>query len=186
MRTRCRTGSGNLTFNAIDVETANSNPVSICQIGIVRIRGGEIKEQLSVLVDPEAPFNDFNVQLHGIDSEAVRGSLTLPEIYGGMRPILAEEPLVSHTAFDQGALNGAAERYGLRPIRAHWLDSSVIARRAWPGKFGRRWSLAVVAAELGIVFRHHDAVEDARAASEIVLLACLHTGVDVDGWLERG
>ena len=28
-------------------------------------------------------------------------------------------------------------------------------------------------------------VEDARAAGEIVLQACRHTGVDVDGWLER-
>ena len=175
-----------MTFNAIDVETANSDPASICQIGIVRIRHGAIKEQLSVLVDPEAPFSDFNVRLHGIDQDTVNGSLALPAIYGELRPILEGAPLVSHTAFDRGALNGAAERYGLRAIRAHWLDSSLIARRAWPGRFRHRWSLAVVAAELGIVFRHHDAVEDARAAGEIVLRACQHTGLDVDGWLERG
>ena len=186
MPTRRRIGSGNLTFNAIDVETANSNPASICQVGIVRIRHGEIKGQLSVLVDPEAPFSDFNVQLHGIDSEAVKGSLTLPRIYGEMRLILEGTPLVSHTTFDRGALNGAAERYGLGPIHARWLDSSLIARRAWPDRFRRRWGLAIIASELGIVFRHHDAVEDARAAGEIVLRACQHTGVDVDGWLERG
>ena len=176
MPTRFRIGSGNLTFNVIDVETANSNPASICQIGIVRIRHGEIKEQLSMLVDPEAPFSDFNIQLHGIDSEEVKGSLALPWIYGEMCLILEGEPLVSHTTFDREALNGAAERYGLRPIYAHWLDSSLIARRAWPDRFRRRWSLAIVAAELGIVFRHHDAVEDARAAGEIVLRACQHTG----------
>ncbi len=33
----------NLTFNAIDVETANSSPASICQIGIVRVVDGALK-----------------------------------------------------------------------------------------------------------------------------------------------
>ena len=31
---------GNLTFNAIDVETANERPASICQIGIIQVRAG--------------------------------------------------------------------------------------------------------------------------------------------------
>ena len=115
---------GNLTFNAIDVETANSNPASICQIGIVRIEGGVIKEQLSLLVNPEAPFSNFNVRLHGIDADVVKESATLPQIYGKLRGILEGRALVSHTAFDRGSLNGAAERYGLQPIRADWLDSS--------------------------------------------------------------
>ena len=176
---------GALTFNAIDVETANSNPASICQIGIVRVGHGKIKEQLSVLVDPEAPFSDFNVRLHGIDAEAIKGILALPGIYGDLCHILEGTPLVSHTSFDQRALDGAAERYGLMPIRTRWLDSSLIARRAWPGRFRHRWSLAVIAGELGISFRHHDALEDARAAGEIVLRACQHTGVDIDGWLQR-
>ena len=35
---------GNLTFNAIDVETANERPASICQIGIVQVRAGRIGE----------------------------------------------------------------------------------------------------------------------------------------------
>ena len=175
----------NLTFNAIDVETANADRSSICQIGIVRIRDGVIKEQLSMLVNPEMPFSAFNVAIHGINGEDVRRSETLPQIYPRLRRILEGTPLVSHTSFDRGAMDGVAERYGLRPIRAPWLDSSLIARRAWPHKFRRRWSLATIAGELGIAFRHHDAVEDARAAGEIVLRACRRTGVDIDGWLYR-
>ena len=186
MPAREKRGLGNLTFNAIDVETANSDPASICQIGIVRVRGGVIKEQLSVMVNPEVPFSDFNVRLHGINADAVKGSATLPRVYGEIRDILDGTLLVSHTFFDREALNGATERYGLSPIRAHWLDSSVIARQAWPGRFRRRWGLGIIAGELGIAFRHHDAVEDARAAAEIVLLACQHTGVDIHGWLNRG
>ena len=176
---------GNLTFNAIDVETANSDPASICQIGIVRIRAGIIKEQVSVLVNPEVPFNDFNVRLHGISEGTVKDSETLPEIHAKLRRLLEGTALVSHTAFDRGALDGAMGKYGLEAIRPKWLDSAVIARRAWPERYRRRWSLAKIAGDLGIAFRHHDAAEDARAAAEIVLCACHHTGLDIDEWVRR-
>ena len=175
----------NLTFNAIDVETANSDPSSICQIGIVRVRCGVIKGQLSVLVNPEAPFSEFNVRIHGIDDIAVRDSNTLPFLESRLRRLLEGTVLVSHTSFDRRALDGAMERYGLRPIRARWMDSAMVARRAWPQRYRRRWSLSLIAGDLGIDFRHHDAAEDARAAGEIVLHACRHTGVDIDGWLDR-
>ena len=174
---------GNQTFNAIDVETANADPSSICQIGIVRIRDGEIKEQLSILVNPEQRFNPVNVRLHGIDEARVRDSEAFPQIAARLRPLLEGAALVSHTEFDRVALDGATRRYGLAPLRATWLDSAMIARRAWPERYGRRWSLAVIAGGLGIAFRHHDAVEDARAAGEIVLQACRHTGLDIDGWV---
>ena len=62
----------NLTFNAIDVETANADPSSICQIGIVHVREGVIKEEVSVLVNPEVQFNGFNIRLHGIDQGTVK------------------------------------------------------------------------------------------------------------------
>ena len=177
---------GNLTFNAIDVETANSDPSSICQVGIVSIRDGVVKGQLSVLVDPEAEFNDFNVRLHGIDHNAVRASQALPKLEARLRRILEETVLVSHTGFDRVAMDGAMERYGLKPIGARWLDSAIVARRAWPERYGRKWNLALIAGDLGIAFRHHDATEDARAAGEIVLRACEYTGLDIDGWLKRG
>ena len=180
-----RSSPGNLTFNAIDVETANSDPSSICQIGIVRIRNGEIKKQLSVLVNPEAHFSEFNVNLHGIDHAKVSGCASLPDLEAQLRRLLEGTVLVSHTSFDRRAMDGAMERYGLSPLRARWLDSSIVARRAWPQRYRRRWNLALIAGQLGIEFRHHDAVEDARAAGEIVLRACRHTGVDVDGWLKR-
>ena len=69
---------GNLTFNAIDVETANADPSGICQIGMVQVRAGEITGQLSVLLNSEEGFDSFNVRLHGIDADTVKGCDTLP------------------------------------------------------------------------------------------------------------
>lgn len=42
-----------------------------------------------------------------------------------------------------------------------------------------------MAAHLGIEFRHHDALEDARAAGLILLRAIEETGFDVVQWVER-
>ena len=175
----------NLTFNAIDVETANADPSSICQIGIVHVCDGEIQDRLSILVNPEGRFNLFNVRLHGIDEDAVKDSVTLPEVYGELCRRIGGKVLVSHTGFDRVALEEATSKYRLERIRATWLDSAMIARHAWPGKYRLRgWGLASIAGDLGITFNHHSAVEDARAAGEIVLYACRHTGLDIDGWLD--
>ena len=176
----------NLTFNAIDVETANADPGSICQIGVVCIMGGKTVESHSILVNPEVRFNPFNIRLHGINEDTVKESQTLPQIQFKLRHLIEGMVLVSHTPFDRVAIDRAMKRYGIDAIRASWLDSAAIARSAWPERYRRTgWSLANVAGDLGIAFRHHDAVEDARAASEIVLRACLHTGLDIDGWMTR-
>ena len=177
----------NLTFNAVDVETANADPSSICQVGIVRIHAGVVTEQLSFLVNPEVPFSPVNVGIHGIEEETVRKSMALPQLENRLRGLLEETILVSHTPFDRRAFDGAMRKYRLNPIQATWLDSAMIARRAWPTKYRRRgWGLAAIARDLGITFQHHDAAEDARAAAEVVLHASRHAGVDIEGWLKKG
>lgn len=175
-----------LNFNAIDVETANADPGSICQIGVVRIEAGELVESHSMLVNPEARFNPSNIRLHGISEATVEQSNTLPEIQAELRRLMEDMVLVSHTSFDRVAIDRALDRYGIDLIRATWLDSAAIARAAWPERCRRTgWNLAGIAGDLGITFRHHDAVEDARAAAEIVLRASLYTGIDIKGWMAR-
>ena len=175
----------NLTFNAIDVETANASPASICQIGIVYVRNGVIQDRMSILVNPEERFNLFNVRLHGIDEETIKHSPAFPRVYDELCRRLAGMTLVSHTMFDRVALEGATEKYSLNPLPVTWLDSAMVARRAWPRKYRSRWALSTIAADLGISFKHHDAAEDARAAAEIVLHACRQSGSDIDEWMGR-
>ena len=89
--------TGNSTFNAIDVETANERPYSICQIGIVQVRIGRIATSRSFTVDPQEPFRTFNVRLHGIGPQHVRGCPALPRLDAELRCLLERTPLVSHT-----------------------------------------------------------------------------------------
>ena len=175
-----------LTFNSIDVETANADRASICQIGIVHIRDGEIENQWQTLVNPEAWFDPWNISIHGIDESAVRYSPTLPAVRDELRARLRGTVLVSHTAFDRVAFERAMTKYDLEQLQVTWLDSAKIARRAWPESYGRSgYGLKNIAKNLGISFDHHDALEDARAAAEIVLHACASTEIDIEGWLRR-
>ena len=175
-----------LTFNAIDVETANADRASICQIGIVHVRDGEIVDEWETLVNPEDWFDPWNVSIHGIDESDVKNSPTLPMVRGELRSRLRGSILVSHTSFDRVAFERAMTRYDLEQLRVIWLDSARIVRRAWPEKFGRSgYGLKNVAEHLDISFKHHNALEDARAAAKIVLHACEFTGTDVESWLSR-
>ena len=176
----------NLDFCAIDVETANHRVFSICQIGVVQVTGGRVETCFSTLVDPEEGFNSFNVRLHGIGPGSVSGAPSFDEILAKVFDRLDGRVLISHTFFDRNALDGAARRYGLPILPVTWLDSVAIARRAWPERRGNRgYRLASLAADLGISFRHHDALEDARAAAGVVLYACLETGMDIEDWVRE-
>ena len=176
----------NLTFNAIDVETANRTRASICQIGIAQVQMGKIKRAASFLVNPEEPFESFQTSLHGINEEAVSEAETMLSIHPKLCRLIERAPLASHSLFDKQALEKAASKYGLTMRQIKWLDTGRVARSAWPDRYdGSSWGLKKIAADLGIEFLHHDAAEDARAAAEILLHACRHTGLDVDDWLEQ-
>ncbi len=176
----------NLDFCAIDVETANHRVSSICQVGIVQVTEGRVETCYSRLVNPEEGFNSFNVRLHGIGPGSVSGAPSFDEIFAEVFDLLDGRVLVSHTFFDRGAMDGAARRYGLPLLPVTWLDSVAIARRAWPERRGNRgYRLASLAADLGISFRHHDALEDARAAAGVALYACMETGMDIDDWVRQ-
>jgi len=175
-----------LTFNAIDVETANADRASICQIGIAHVRDGQIAEHWQTLINPEDWFDPWNTSIHGIDESAVEESPALPEVRDELRRRLRGSILVSHTSFDRVAFERAMQRYDLEQLRVTWLDSAKIVRRAWPEKFARRgWGLKNVASELGISFQHHNALEDARAAAEIVLRACRERRIGIEEWLSE-
>ncbi|KAB2965495.1 MAG: transposase [Thermoanaerobaculia bacterium] len=173
-------------FVAIDVETANADLASICQVGIAVFRGGCLAETFCTLIDPGDYFDPVNVSIHGIDAGRVRGAPRWAEVSEQIRPLLAERVVAHHTAFDRAAFRRAAETCGTGEISCRWLDTARVVRRAWPAQFGARgYGLGNVTKELGIEFRHHDALEDARAAGEVLLRAIQDTGIELLAWFQR-
>jgi len=45
----------------------------------------------------------------------------------------------------------------------NWLDTARVARRTWDAVARKGYGLANLASMLGIEFKHHDALEDAKA-----------------------
>ncbi len=172
-----------MEFIAIDVETANQQLSSICQVAAVSFADGHVAGTWATLVNPEDYFHPLNVSIHGIDEEAVRDAPKLPDVFGHLSGTLAGRIVACHMSFDRVALGRAAERYGLPTINCRWLDSAKVARRAWCEFARAGYGLANLAKKLGITFQHHDASEDARAAGEIILRAIAETGQNLENWL---
>ena len=60
-----------------------------------------------------------------------------------------------------------------------------MVRRTWPDFSKRGYGLANVAETLGIKYKAHDALEDARCAGEILKRAIAETGLAAEDWLKR-
>jgi len=170
-------------FVVIDVETACSNYGSICQVGIVGFAGQREVLAWDQLVDPKQAFDDFNVQLHGIDADRVRGAPDFRGAYQHISSLLSGRTAVAHSGFDRGALRRACGDHGLVEIEARWLDSVSVARVAWPELPNHK--LKTLAEHLSLPLNHHDALSDARAAGLVVLRAMEKTGASLDDWFSQ-
>ena len=174
-----------MQFVAIDVETANPDMASICQIGVARFVEGELTDEWLTFVDPEDYFDNANVDIHGIDQSVVKGQPTLPEIANHLRSMLENTVSVCHTSFDRVALDQAYNKYGLDPIPTTWLDSARVVRRTWKDLAWSGYGLVNVCNKVGYEFRHHDALEDAKAAGHVLLTALQESQLNLESWQRR-
>lgn len=172
-----------MRFVAVDLETANPNMSSICQIGMVTFENGrEIAAEVE-LIDPQTWFHPQNVDIHGIDEQHVAGAKTFPQLHDWICARTAGEITVCHTHFDRVALSQACQKHQVDELTCTWLDSARVTRRAWSQFASRGYGLGNVAKHLGITFQHHDALHDARTAGLVLLRAIEETGHDLAQWL---
>ena len=174
-----------MKFVALDVETANADLSSICQVGIARFNNGNVEDEWVTLIDPQSHFDMMNVSVHGIEESDVVGAPTFGELASELTSRLQAPAVVTHTHFDRVALQQACSRLGHPTFDCRWLDSARVARRAWNEVSKSGYGLANVCDLIGYSFLHHDALEDAKAAGQIILAASAKTGLDIDGWLRR-
>jgi DNA polymerase-3 subunit epsilon len=170
---------------ALDVETANADMASICQIGIAKFAEGELVDEWSSLIDPEDYFDLINVNIHGISEEDVVGSPTFPEVVNKLGHFLRNSICVSHTHFDRVSVGRALAKYNLKEIETVWLDSARVARRTWQDCAWSGYGLANICEKIGYEFKHHDALEDAKASGQVLLAAIQTSGIDIEAWLRR-
>lgn len=172
-------------FVALDIETANADLASICQVGVVCFSDGIIESSWTSLVNPEDDFDPINVSIHGIDHDSVRDAPRYVDVAPTLIDLLSNKTVATHMAFDRVALARVSEKYGLSAPDCQWIDTARVARRTWAQFSSRGYGLAKLAEHCGIEFRHHDALEDARAAGQILIQAAIASGLNIEQWVVR-
>ncbi len=174
-------------FISIDVETANSWFGSICQVGVVEFFDGQIVNEWESLVDPEDDFFEFNTRIHGITAGMVAGQPNFQAVLETVRTLASDSLITSYGHFDRSAFSQACDTRKLPPMANQWLNIQPTVRRAWPDRYAPGgYRLNAVCEHLGIpLARHHNALDDARAAGFILLRACEDIGILPQDWLAR-
>lgn len=172
-------------FVAFDVETANPDLASICQIGIAYFADGRFIDKWESLVNPEDYFCPRNVEKHKIDEAKVVTAPTFPQVSAALLQKLSDAVVIHHTAFDRTAVKQVFAKYNLSLPPIKWLDNACVVRRTWADLSRAGYGLESVANRLGIEYQPHDAAEDARAAGEVFVHAMRESGRSVDDWIRH-
>lgn len=174
-----------MRFVALDVETANADISSICQIGIARFEDNRLVGEWCSLIDPEDYFDPTNIYIHRITEMDIEGAPKLNEVAQLIYEYLDGAVAVCHTPFDRAAIGRAFDKYEIRAPEPQWLDTARVARRAWDEVSWRGYGLADVCSLIGYEFEHHNAVEDAKASGRVLIAAMAKTGLSIEDWLKR-
>ncbi|MBQ2341903.1 MAG: 3'-5' exoribonuclease [Bacteroidaceae bacterium] len=156
-------------FIAIDFETANGQPSSVCSVGAVMVRNGRVADSFYSLIQPEPNYYSYFCQrVHGLSQRDTDKAPVFPVVWHQLEDCIADVffsdqlaffdrreliptlPFVAHNArFDEGCLQAARQHFG-RVLPNHQLHT--------------------VAAACGYdLQRHHHALADAEACAAIAL-----------------
>lgn len=158
-------------FAAIDFETANEYPSSVCSVGVVIVRDGQVVDSFYSLIHPEPEYYQwFCMQVHGLCEEDTEESPVFPEVWGKIQPLIAGLPLVAHNArFDEGCLKAVHKVYQMDYPDYEFHDTLRASRQHF-GKDLPNHQLQTVAAACGFdLTQHHHALADAEACAAIAL-----------------
>ncbi len=156
---------GEYEFLTLDVETANQNRRSICQMAVVGYLSGECHVLIDRFVDPKEDFGFYQTRKHGIAAGNVEDAPTFADLYELFVSTVQGRPVFCHSNFDQQAIDAACNFHQLPLVDVHWIDSCHLAKRLLPGQSAKLKSLCE---HYGVEFEHHDAMEDAIATAKVL------------------
>ena len=163
--------SGLRNFNAIDFETANEQPCSVCSVGVMIVRDSEIVNSFYSLIHPEPEYYQwFCRRVHGLGPEDTEDAPLFPDVWARIVPLLEDCPLVAHNArFDEGCLKAVHRVYRMDYPDYLFFDTLAASRKHF-GQSLPNHQLQTVAAACGYnLLNHHHALADAEACAHIAM-----------------
>ena len=155
-------------FAAIDFETANNERTSVCSVGVVIVRDGEIVDKFYSLIQPEPNYyNYWCTQVHGLTRQDTEEAPVFPEVWKQVEPLIEGLPLVAHNkAFDESCLKAVFRCYQMDYPDYDFYCTCVASRKAFPQ--AENHQLHTISKLCGYTLEnHHHALADAEACAWI-------------------
>ncbi len=156
-------------FVAIDFETANGQRSSVCAVGIVVVRDGEVVDKFYSLIQPTPNYyNYWTTAVLGLTWRDSDCQPEFPEVWARIEKRIAGLPLVAHNRpFDEGCLKAVFAKYGMEYPGYEFYCTLAASRRKLRLPCHQ---LHVVAQACGYdLENHHHALADAEACAAIAL-----------------
>ena len=157
-------------FAAIDFETANGERSSVCSVGVVVVRGGEVCDRFYSLIQPEPNYYTWFCQrVHGLGPGDTDSAEVFPKVWARVAPLIEGLPLVAHNSpFDEGCLRAVMRVYQMDWPDYRFYCTCRAERRTL--KFLPTHQLHTVAEACGYNLKnHHHALADAEACAAIAI-----------------
>lgn len=156
-------------FVAIDFETANGRRCSVCSVGLIIVRNGEIVDRFYSLIKPIPNYYSYwTTEIHGLTQADTDTAPTFPEVWEQIEERIKGLPLVAHNKpFDEACLKAVFAEYGMEYPDYEFYCTLAASRKTLnlPSH-----QLHIVAEACGFsLMNHHNALEDAEACAAIAL-----------------
>ncbi len=150
-------------YCVFDLETTGISHITekITEIGIIKIKNGEVIDTFETFVNPEKPIPEEVVNVTHITDDMVKDAETIDKIMPKVLEFMGDSVLVAHNAdFDIGYMKYNCEQLGL-PFNNTHIDTLRLAKAIFP-EFSR-YKLGFIADKLGIkVDVAHRALDDVK------------------------
>lgn len=151
-------------YCVLDTETTGLSAYydEVIEIGILRIRGNEIVDKYSQLIQPEYEIDPFITALTGITNDMVAGMPKIMDVKEDVVSFVGTDTIIGHnTSFDLRFLEEGFDK----PIDNCYMDTMQFARKVYPELDHHR--LSDLTKYLGLSNNEHRSIADCIATKEL-------------------
>ena len=157
------------TYCVLDLETTGFSfrTEKITEVGIMKVKNGEVIDEFSCFVNPEKPIPQRVVEVTNITDDMVKDAETIDKVMPKILEFVGDSVLVAHNAdFDIGFLKYNAKNLGLS-LENTYLDTLRLAKDLFPNY--KKYKLGKIAENLGIkVEVAHRALDDVDTTVKVL------------------
>ncbi len=156
------------TYCVLDLETTGLSfrTEKITEVGIMKIKNGEVIDSFETFVNPEKPIPPKVVEVTNITDDMVKDAPKIEEVFPKILEFVGDSVLVAHNAdFDIGFLKHNASILNLK-LENTSLDTLRLAKDLFPDF--KKYKLGIIADKLGItVDVAHRALDDVKTTVQV-------------------